>query len=70
MTKVMKKRTLFYIGMMVTSVLGFFSPQGGAESSGDNSLLVSSVHADTAAYSAPGGGDGSGGGAGCSDGCY
>lgn len=56
--------------MMVTSVLGFFSPQGGAESSGDNSLLVSSVHADTAAYSAPGGGDGSGGGAGCSDGCY
>ena len=64
----MKKRSLFYLGAVLTGLAGIVGSYFGKQYSKEDSLLVSSAHADVApwAWGFDGGStDGSGG---CSDG--
>ena len=68
----MKKRSLFYLGAVLTGLAGIVGSYFGKQYSKEDSLLVSSAHADVAPWAwgfgdggGVGGGDGSGG---CSDG--
>lgn len=62
-----KKQTLLLMGMVVTGLIGIVSTGLRSNYSKDNSLFISTVHADYTAYTvADGGGSGCGG---CSSGC-
>ncbi|MFA5132144.1 MAG: hypothetical protein WC444_02330 [Candidatus Paceibacterota bacterium] len=79
MTRIIKKRALFFVGVVVTSVVGGLTSFLQTNYSKNESLLSGSLFAETAhADIAPSdasnlcGGDsgGAGGDGGCSDGCY
>ena len=65
----MKKRSLFYLGAVLTGLAGIVGSYFGKQYSKEDSLLVSSAHADVAPWSwGFGDGDGGDGSGGCSDG--
>ncbi len=75
MVRIIKKRVLFFMGVTLTSILGFFGNFIHTNYSESGSLLINTAHADVPSGGVnTGGGDGCSGDGdgcgGCSDGCY